>query len=80
MISCRKLLSELSNFLDDDVDPRLREELEKHLKACPECWVVCDTTRQTIMIFRGNEPYPLPEEVHTRLTLALRRKLAERAH
>lgn len=78
LITCKKLLAELSNYLDDELDAVLKRDLEIHLKACPECWVVCDTTRMTIEIFRGNDPYPLPEDVHTRLTIALRRKVAER--
>ncbi len=71
-------MSELSNLLDDEVDPQLREELEVHMKACPDCWVTYDTTRQTILIFRGNEPYPLPDEVHDRLSTAVRRVLNAR--
>ncbi len=78
MKRCKKLLVELSNYLDGDVDPQLKQELEVHLKACPDCWVLCDTTRRTIQIFRGNEPYPMPEQVKDRLAAALRRKAAER--
>ncbi len=74
MTSCKKLLAELSNYLDEDLDPGLRQELEVHLKACPDCWVVCDTTRKTIQIFRGNEPYPMPDDVKERLAAALRAK------
>lgn len=78
MITCKKLLAELSNYLDDEMDAALRRELESHLKACPECWVTCDTTRMTIEIFRGNEPYPMPEDVKTRLAAVLHRKVAGR--
>ena len=79
MITCKKLLAELSNYLDDEMDSALRLEFEFHLKACPECWVICDTTRMTIQIFRGNEPYPMPEDVKARLAAALHRKVAERS-
>jgi anti-sigma factor RsiW len=78
LTGCKKLLVQLSNYLDGDLDPALRRELELHLKACPDCWVICDTTRKTIEIFRGNEPYPMPEDVKTRLADALRRKLTGR--
>lgn len=71
-------MSELSNLLDDEIDPKLREELEVHMKACPDCWVTYDTTRQTIQIFRGNAPYPLPEDVHDRLSAAVRLALSAR--
>ena len=78
MISCRKLLSELSNLLDDDVDPGLRAQLEYHLRACPDCWCLYDTTRHVLQVFRGNEPYPMPEEVKGRLAAAIRNKMAAR--
>ncbi len=78
LISCRRLLSELSNFLDGSVDPQLRSELEAHLRECPDCWCLYDTTRQTLLIFRGNEPYPMPEDVKNHLAEALRDKMAQR--
>ncbi len=39
---CQKLLVELSNYLDDELDCALRQELEFHLKACPECCVIVE--------------------------------------
>ena len=77
MISCRKLLVELSNYLDGEIAPSLRRELAVHLKACPKCWVIFDTTRKTIEIFRGYEPYPMPEDVKLHLAEALSCKLAQ---
>lgn len=78
MIPCKKLLSELSNILDEDVDPALRSELEIHLKKCPDCWATYDTTRQTLLIFRGNDPYPMPDDVKIRLSAAIRQKLEQK--
>ena len=79
MANCQKLLVELSNFLDEELDCVLRQELEFHLKACPECCVIVDTTRKTIGIFRDNQPYSMPEDAKARLLAALRRKLAKRS-
>ena len=73
-MTCRKLLSEISNYLDEDVDPAVRQELEEHMAKCPDCWVVIDTTRKTIQIYRGCcEPYPIPQNLHDRLQKALRK-------
>lgn len=77
--NCQKLLVELSNFLDDELDYLLRQELEFHLKTCPECCMIVDTTRKTIEIFRESLPYPMPKDVKARLAAALRRKLAKRS-
>ena len=76
-MSCRKLLSEISNYLDGEIDPAARRELEEHIARCPNCLVVFDTTRKTIQIYQGCcEPYPVSERLQTRLHDALR-KLCE---
>ena len=74
MVTCKDFLSELSEYLDGSVDPGLRQELERHLSECPNCWVVCDTTKKTIQIYRGVSPYPVPEGVHERLLAALHKR------
>lgn len=78
MIPCRKLLSEVSNYLNGDINAEFRQELETHIAKCPDCWVVIDTTRKTIQIFRGCcEPYPLPETLQEKLQLALQKRYQE---
>jgi len=42
----------------------------------PNCFVVSDTTKKTIQVFRGLEAQPIPEDVHCRLMAALQRKRA----
>jgi len=79
MITCKDFLRELNDYLDDATDPALRAELEHHINECPNCWVICDTTRKTIQVYKGMDPHPLPESVHEKLMRALARKAAERA-
>jgi predicted anti-sigma-YlaC factor YlaD len=74
LVTCKQFLSELSDFLDQNVTGEARRELEEHLNECPNCWVVCDTTKKTIEIYRGMEAYPIPTGVHERLVEALRKK------
>ena len=79
-MSCRKLLSEISNYLDGEIELATRQELEEHIAKCPNCWVIFDTTRKTVQIYQGCEcePYPIPESLQTRLQQALR-KLCEQS-
>jgi anti-sigma factor RsiW len=70
---CKKIILELSNYLDNEMDSALRLEFEEHMGHCPDCRVVIDTTRQTIEIYRGCEPVPLPHGLHDRLQQAIRR-------
>ena len=73
MIPCKKLILELSDYLDNELDLALRRELEEHMGRCPECRVIIDTTRKTIEVYRGCDPYPLPESLHHRLQQAIRK-------
>lgn len=79
MLTCKDFLSELTDFLDDKTDVELKAKLEKHMTECPNCWVVCDTTRKTIEIYKGHEKKCcIPSDVEQRLMAALERKLAAR--
>jgi anti-sigma factor RsiW len=69
-------MQELTDYLDETVDAATRQELEKHINDCPNCWVVADTTRRTVQIYRGMDPYPVPADVQSRLMAALERKMA----
>jgi len=75
LISCKQFLEELNEYLDETAAAELRQELEAHLAACPNCWVICDTTRKTIQIYKGVDPYPMPEDVGARLRAALQKKV-----
>jgi anti-sigma factor RsiW len=66
----------LSDYLDESVDSEVRSKLEQHMAECPNCWVITDTTKKTIQIYKGMDPYPIPADVESRLMAALERKLA----
>ena len=74
MVTCKQLLDELHDFLDDSLDGMTRAELEQHLGKCPNCQVIVDTTRKTIRVFKGLEPCQIPHEVESRLLAALEKK------
>ena len=67
MLTCKQFLQELNEFLDNELDPAFRAELQRHVNECPNCWVVCDTTLKTIKVFKGMQSQPLPPGVHSRL-------------
>jgi len=80
LLTCKDFLNELNDFLDETVQGDVRKELEAHLNECPNCWVICDTTKKTIRIYQGMEPYPIPADVHERLQAALKRGCATVRH
>jgi anti-sigma factor (TIGR02949 family) len=76
LLTCKDFLRELSEYLDESIDAQVRARLEEHIAACPNCWVIADTTRKTVQIYKGMEPYPVPVDVQERLMAALERKMA----
>jgi anti-sigma factor RsiW len=76
LLTCKEFLQELTDYLDEKTDAELRAKLERHITECPNCWVVCDTTKKTIQVFKGMKEYPIPEDVHVRLMAAVERKCA----
>ena len=79
MLTCKDFLRELSDFLDEAIDRDMKAQLEKHIAECPNCWVIADTTRKTIQIYKGMDPQPIPQDVERRLMAALERKLAAKS-
>lgn len=76
MLTCKEFLQELSDYLDESVDAEVKARLEEHIMECPNCWVICDTTKKTIRIYKGMDPYAIPRDVESRLMEALEKKLA----
>ena len=79
MLTCKQFLDELSDYLDEKTDEGLRKKLEEHINDCPNCWVICDTTKKTIQIYKGMDPFPISPEIHSRLMSALEQKMARKS-
>lgn len=74
LLTCKDFLNELNEYLDETVDDDIRRRVEEHITECPNCFVVFDTTKKTLQIFKGLEPQPIPQDVHSRLMKALEKK------
>ena len=78
MLTCKQFLEELTDYLDEKTDPELRKKLEQHISDCPNCWVICDTTKKTIQIYKGMDPVSIAPDIHDRLMAALEQKMSAR--
>ncbi len=76
MITCKEFLQELNEYLDEAIDPATKEHWQAHVDECPNCFVVVDTTRKTLQVYKGMEPQELPGDVKKRLWQALEKKMA----
>jgi len=70
--TCRKLLEQLSDYLDGELEDTLCAELEAHLAHCPDCRIMVDTTRKLILLYRSQSPAALPADVRDRLYRVLK--------
>ena len=79
MIRCEDVLREVSNYLDQDVSPELRRQIEEHIEACENCHVLVSTTRKTISLVGEHEIFEIPPEVSGRLLERIAEQAAPRA-
>jgi hypothetical protein len=73
-VTCSEFLKELTDYLDESMDAQTRAELEDHLQWCHNCYVVCNTTKMTIEIYRDSHLYELPDDLRGRLRSAIMTK------
>ncbi len=76
MVTCKEFLNELNEFLDETVGPETKAELQRHVSECPNCFVIVDTTKRTLKVFRGVTEKMIPSDVHDRLMKAIEKKMA----
>ena len=67
MVTCQRVLEELSNFIDGEIDAGLRVQIEDHLKMCKRCTVLHDTLRKVLVIVADERTFELPEGYSERL-------------
>ena len=76
VVTCEQIWREVSNYLDNDIDPALAAGIEEHSAGCAKCRAVIDGTRNIIAIYGDERLFPLPLGFPSRL----RRKLAPSRH
>jgi hypothetical protein len=71
-ISCLEVIRELSNYIDKDVTPELREQIVAHLPSCAHCSAVYNGLRNTITLVGDGRSFNLPagfgQRLRSRLT------------
>ena len=78
MITCKEFLQELNEYLDDLVDPATKQHWQEHVNQCLNCFVIVDTTKKTMQVYKNQEEQEVPADVKSRLMQALEKKMAAR--
>jgi anti-sigma factor RsiW len=77
-MKCEEMLAMLNDYVDGTIDPSVCEEFEQHMAGCNPCQVVVDNIRQTITLYKNDQPYELPVRFKEQLHEALRAKWQEK--
>lgn len=78
MADCKKMLGELSDYLDGELQEQLCKELEAHLADCPNCRIMLDSLNKTVSICREGAIEPVPDRLQQCLQDALKEKWAKK--
>ena len=73
-VSCREVLREISNYLENDLDAGLRAMLERHFAECRHCTAVLDGTQNVILLSGDHRTFALPSGFSLRLRRTLLRQ------
>lgn len=66
-ISCKEVIRELSAYIDQDLDPGLRSQIEGHLADCHHCTAILDGARNVIRLVSDKRSFDLPVGFSQRL-------------
>ena len=66
-IDCYQVRRELSDYLEADVTPQLRSQIEDHLQSCAHCAAVYEGVRNVVRLLGDEKVIELPEGFSQRL-------------
>ncbi len=71
-VSCKEVRRDLSDYIDEELEPFARVAFETHVKECRECAALLDGTRNVIRIYRDARVFAMPDDVRGRLQQRIR--------
>jgi anti-sigma factor RsiW len=67
MAECSRIISLLTDYLDDRLAGDVRTDLEQHLGGCSDCAAFVGTYRSTVSLLQSLSEDDLPPELRLRL-------------
>jgi uncharacterized C2H2 Zn-finger protein len=67
VMSCEQIWREISNYVDGEIDARLRAEMDEHFKTCPRCTAVLAGTRNVVKLYGDERMLDVPAGFSVRL-------------
>ncbi len=66
-LSCEEVRREVSNYIDDDLSPKMRRLLEAHLEQCKTCAALLDSVHNVLVLVADERRFVLPAGFGRRL-------------
>jgi len=66
-LECDFVWREISDDLDDDIEPILRRAIEEHIQGCRRCACLRDSTRNIVRLYRDPRMLDVPLGFEERL-------------
>ena len=79
-IECAEVWRQISNYLDDDVDPEVRANMSSHFNNCAHCSAILDGARNVVRLVGDGRAFEIPAGESQRLYKKLNDHLAARQH
>jgi hypothetical protein len=73
-ISCQQVWRDISDYIDEDLDPVQRAVLDQHFAECRHCTALLDGMRNVIALYRDERVLAPPEGFHERLYQKLQKQ------
>ncbi len=77
VLDCQHVWREISNYIEGDIDPSMRESIEKHLEHCRHCSAILDSTRNIVYLIADERTFALPAGFTERLRARLEKELGK---
>lgn len=66
-IDCKEVWEQISNFLDDEIEPGLRGVMVAHIEDCAHCNAVLEGTLNVVQLLGDGRIFELPAGTGRRL-------------
>jgi predicted anti-sigma-YlaC factor YlaD len=74
-IDCNHVWEYISAYIDNDVDPEVRTDIDRHLETCEICSAVLDSTRNVVILVADERVFELPAGFSERLHAHIEREI-----
>ncbi len=76
-MNCDGVIRAVSSYIDGEMEATVVEEIELHLKECPDCTILVQQTRLTVHLYYDSDLVDFPGEAQARLHETLRSKIRQ---